>query len=204
MLSIAERAQVADAIAEVERHTNAELVTVLVASSDDYRHVALLWSALAALTVAGPLAFTRFAAPTVVAIELGVFCVAVLLLRIPAVARRAIPRAIGHWAASGMARRQFLEQRLHHTANATGVLIFVSEAERFVEVLVDRGVAQSVDDARWQSIVDKFVTDVQRGQVAAGFLDAIAACGEILSETVPKTPDNQNELDDRLILIGYD
>ena len=52
--------------------------------------------------------------------------------------------------------------------------------------------------------MDKFVTDVQRGQVAAGFLDAIAACGEILTETVPKTPDNTNELDDRLILIGYD
>ena len=204
MLSMTERAQVADAIAEVERHTNAELVTVLVASSDDYRHIALLWSALAALAVAGPLAFTPFAAPTVVAIELAVFCAVMLLLRIPAAARRAIPRAIGHWAASNMARRQFLEQRLHHTANGTGVLIFVSEAERFVEVLVDRGIARIVDDTRWQSIVDKFVTDVQRGQVAAGFLDAIAACGEILTETVPKTPDNTNELDDRLILIGYD
>lgn len=204
MLSIAERAQVADAIAEVERHTDAELVTVLVASSDDYRHIGLLWSALAALAVAGPLAFSSFAAPTVVAVELAVFCAAMLLLRIPAVARRAIPRAIGHWAASSMARRQFLEQRLHHTANATGVLIFVSEAEHFVEVLVDRGISRTVDDARWQSIVDKFVTDVRRRQVAAGFLDAIAACGEILTETVPKTPGNKNELDDRLVVIGYD
>jgi len=204
VLSSQERAQVVDAIAEVERHTNAELVTVLVACSDDYRYVPVLWSTLAALVSAGPLALTHFAAATVVAIELGVFCAALLVLQIPAVARRAIPRHVAHWRASNMARRQFLEQRLHHTAGATGVLIFVSEAERFVEVLADRGISALVDDSRWQVIVDKFVADVQRRRVAAGFLDAIAACGEILAEVVPKTPDNRNELDDRLIVIGYD
>jgi putative membrane protein len=204
MLSNSERTQVADAIAEVERRTNAELVTVLVARSDDYRYVAVLWSALAALLIAGPLALTQLTAATVVAIELGVFCGALLVLRIPAVAQRAIPRHVAQWRASNMARRQFLEQRLHHTAAGTGVLIFVSEAERFVEVLADRGISRLVEDTRWQSIVDKFVNDVQRRRVAAGFLDAIAACGEILAEAVPKTADNRNELDDRLIVIGYD
>jgi putative membrane protein len=204
VLSSQERAQVVDAIAEVERHTNAELVTVLVARSDDYRYIAVLWSTLAALLSAGPLALTPLAAGTVIAVELGAFCAAMLLLQIPAVAQRAIPRHVAQWRASNMARRQFLEQRLHHTAAGTGVLIFVSEAERFVEVLADRGISAVVDDSRWQAIVDKFVADVQRRRVAAGFLDAIAACGEILAEAVPKTADNRNELDDRLIVIGYD
>ena len=103
-----------------------------------------------------------------------------------------------------MARRQFLEQGLHHTDGDTGVLVFVSEAERYVEILVDRGISSKVEDDKWLSIVEGFVTDVHERRVEQGFLTALKRCGEILAETVPKTPDNRNELDNRLVLIGYD
>ncbi len=33
---------------------------------------------------------------------------------------------------------------------------------------------------------------------------AIRGCGHILSTELPTSPDNHNELDNRLILIGYD
>ena len=49
MISEYERAQIAQAIAEVERHTDAELVTVLTARSDDYRYLPVLWAAACAL-----------------------------------------------------------------------------------------------------------------------------------------------------------
>ena len=132
------------------------------------------------------------------------FCVLVLSFRLPAIARRLIPRYLGHWHASSMARRQFLEQGLHHTKGETGVLIFVSEAERYVEILADRGVSAHVDDSRWQAIIDRFVANVQRKRVASGFVEAIGECGDILAEAVPKTDDNPNELSNRLIMIGYD
>ena len=38
----------------------------------------------------------------------------------------------------------------------------------------------------------------------AGLTHAIERCGEILARTVPKTEGNTNELDNRLILIGYE
>ena len=56
---------------------------------------------------------------------------------------------------------------------------------------------------RWQSIVDRFVADVKQKRILGGFIDAIGACGEILTERVPKTKAT-NELADRLIVIGYD
>jgi putative membrane protein len=199
-----ERTQIADAIAEVERHTDAELVTVLAARSDDYRYIPVLWAAIAALLLPAPLVLTDLTALEVLSLQLGLFCVLVLAFRIPPVARRLIPAQVRQWRASNMARRQFLEQGLHHTKGETGVLIFVSEAERYVEVLADRGVSGHVDDARWQLIVDRFVGDVKQQRILGGFIDAIGACGEILAEAVPKTPDNRNELSDRLILIGYD
>lgn len=199
-----ERNQIADAVAEVEQRTNAELVAVLAARSDDYRHHAIAWAAALALLMSAPLVFVHPSVVVVLSIQLALFCGLVLLFRIPGIARRLIPRHLGHWHASSMARRQFLEQGLHHTKGETGVLIFVSEAERYVEILADRGVSAHVDDSRWQAIVDRFVASVQRKRVASGFVEAIGECGDILSEAVPKTDDNPNELPNRLIMIGYD
>ena len=198
------RNEIADAIAEVERHTSAELVTVLAARSDDYLHHAMAWAAIAALLFSAPLVFLQPNVFVVLFAQLAIFCALVLLFRIPAIARRLIPKHIGHWRASNMARRQFLENGLHHTKNETGVLIFVSEAERYVEIIADRGVSAHVDDSRWQAIVDRFVANVQRKRVASGFVQAIGECGEILAEAVPKNADNPNELPNRLIVIGYD
>ena len=199
-----ERNQISDAIAEVERRTNAELVAVLAARSDDYRHLSIAWAGVLALLTSALLVFVHPSAFVVLAIQLALFCTLVLVFRLPAIARHLIPRHLGHWHASSMARRQFLEQGLHHTHGETGVLIFVSEAERYVEILADRGVSAHVDDSRWQAIVDRFVASVQRKHVATGFVDAIAECGDILAEAVPKTADNPNELPNRLVMIGYD
>ncbi len=199
-----ERNQIADAIAEVERRTDAELVTVLAARSDDYAHFAVAIAAAAALLASAPLALLHPSVLVVLSFQLASFCVLILLFRIPAIAHRIIPRHLGRWHASSMARRQFLEQGLHHTRNETGVLIFVSEAERYVEILADRGVSAHVDNSRWQAVVDRFVANVRRNRVAAGFVEAIGECGDILAEAVPKSPDNLNELPNRLVMVGYD
>lgn len=199
-----ERQQIADLIAEVERHTDAELVTVLAARSDDYRYIPVLWAALAALAVPSVLLFTSLGADVMVAAQLATFCLLALTFRVPAITTRLIPQRVRHWRAANMARRQFLEQGLHHTAGDTGVLIFVSEAEHYVEIIADRGIDRHVAPERWRGLVADFVTAVRTGRTLTGFESTISQVGEILAEAVPKTPDNHNELDDRLILIGYD
>ncbi|HTO58524.1 MAG TPA: TPM domain-containing protein [Pseudomonadales bacterium] len=199
-----DRNRIAEAVGEVEKRTNAELVTVLAAHSGDYGHHAIAVAAIAALLLSALLVLLQPNIFVLLTVQLGLFCALIALFRIPAIARRIIPQHLGHWHASNMARRQFLEHGLHHTANETGVLIFVSEAERYVEILADRGVSAHVDDTRWQAIVDRFVDNVKRNRVVAGFVDAIAECGDVLAEAVPKSADNPNELPNRLILIGYD
>ncbi|MCZ6641698.1 MAG: TPM domain-containing protein [Gammaproteobacteria bacterium] len=204
LIGTAEQTRISEAIAEVERGTDAELVTVLAASSDDYRYIPLLWAALVALIVPSALYLTPLSTAWMITAQLATFLVLAVLLQIETLRARLIPRSVRTLRAANMARRQFLEQGLHHTADDTGVLIFVSEAERYVEILVDRGISSKVDNERWSSIIEKFVDDVHAGQVERGFLTALARCGELLAEAVPKTPDNLNELDNRLILIGYD
>ena len=199
-----EQQQIADLISEVERHTNAELVTVLAARSDDYRYIPVLWAAVAALVVPSALLLTPIAADITVLAQLGTFCVLAIVFRLPVLQTRLIPTSVRHWRAANMARRQFLEQGLHHTQGDTGILIFVSEAEHYVEILADRGIDRHVAPERWRGIVADFVGAMKTGQILTGFETAITQVGEILAEAVPKTPDNHNELDDRLVLVGYD
>ncbi len=53
LLTEHEQRKVAEAIARVERDTDAELVTVLAARADDYAYIPLLWASLLALVVPG-------------------------------------------------------------------------------------------------------------------------------------------------------
>ena len=123
-----------------------------------------------------------------------------LIFRLPAITTRLIPPRIRHWRASNLARRQFLEQKLHHTAGRTGVLIFVSEAERYVEILVDEGISRHLDDSDWGTIVNDFVRRVALGHTAEGFVTCIDACAEVLKQHVPKTQ-ARNQLPNRLVML---
>ena len=202
LLSEAELQQVAEAIERVERDTDAELVTVLAAQADDYRYIPLLWASLAALLLPGALLFFSgwLAAWQLLLVQWLTFIVLAVVFRLPALTSRLIPRSVRHWRACNLARRQFIELNLHHTVGGTGMLIFVSEAERYVEILVDRGIASRIDDAAWQSIVETFTTRVRNGQVLEGFLGCIESCGALLKQHLPATHE-RNELPNHLVLI---
>ncbi|WP_397451574.1 TPM domain-containing protein [Pseudomonas sp. NA-150] len=203
LLSYDEQRQVAEAVARVEQRTDAELVTVLTAQSDDYTYVPLIWAGLLALLGPGLLNYFPgwLSANELLLSQIITFVVAALIMRVPTVTSQLIPLGVRHWRASNLARRQFLEQNLHHTVGGTGILIFVSEAERYVEILVDRGISSRLDDQVWQALIDTFTQRVTDGQVLEGFLGCIEACGELLAMHVPVTH-TRNELPNRLVILG--
>lgn len=194
--------QVADAISRVEEETDAELVTVLAKQADSYHYIPTLWAALIALVSPGIAMFTPFwiSVTEVMLVQVIVFLGTAIILRIPPVMRRIIPKPVKQWRAANLARRQFLENNLHHTAGETGLLIFVSETERYVEIIADRGISEHVPDQRWQQIVDEFTRLVHEGKTLEGFLLAVDRCGELLIEHVPATS-RKNELPNHMILL---
>ncbi|MET1067012.1 MAG: TPM domain-containing protein [Pseudomonas prosekii] len=202
LLTEHEQRKVAEAIARVERETDAELVTVLAARADDYTYIPLLWASLLALAVPGVVHYLTGALTLnlLLMVQWSSFIVLCLLFRIPAITTRLIPRSVRHWRASNLARRQFLEQNLHHTVGSTGVLIFVSEAERYVEILVDEGISKRLDNQSWEVIVAAFTRQVKQGQTLQGFVTCIEACGELLKVHVPATQ-QKNELPNRLVVL---
>ena len=203
LLTEHEQRQVAEAIARVERQTDAELVTVLAARADDYAYIPLLWASLIALVVPGVVHYFSgyLSMYTLLLAQWATFIVLCLVFRLPKVTTRLIPRSVRHWRASNLARRQFLEQNLHHTVGSTGLLIFVCEAERYVEILVDEGISRHLDNKHWEPIVAAFTRQVRQGQTLQGFVSCIEACGELLKVHVPVTH-VRNELPNRLVVLG--
>ncbi len=192
----------AQAINAQEMRTDAELVPVLARQADDYRYVTLLWAALLSLLVPVALLFlpvwlTPFEA---LLLQWGVLLVLAVLFRLKPVQFRVVPRRLQRLRAASLARQAFLEQGLHRTRGGTGLLIFVSEAEHYVEILADQGIARHVDDSEWQTIVNAFIDRVKAGRVAEGFQECVAACGDKLATHVPAT-EQKNELPNHLIML---
>lgn len=202
LLSESDQRQVAEAITRIERETDAELVTVLAAQADSYTYIPLLWAGIIALVVPGAINYFPgwLSANVLLLVQWATFIVLSLIFRLPRVTTRLIPRRVRHWRASNLARYQFLEQNLHCTEGGTGMLIFVSEAERYVEILVDRGISSRLSNDTWQASVETFTRHVRQGETLKGFLECIESCGEQLKRHVPATHE-RNELPNRLIIL---
>ncbi|WP_097460855.1 TPM domain-containing protein [Mangrovitalea sediminis] len=197
-----DKQRVADAIAAVEKDTDAELVTVLAHHADDYTWVSTLWAAMIALVVPGLASLGPWwlSGHDWLLLQWVLFVLLAVLFRWQPIYRRLVPKAVRFRRAAALARIQFLAQQLHHTKGDTGVLIFVSEAERYVEILADRGINRFVTPEDWQSIVDNFTRQVKRGETLQGFLDCIGRTGELLKTHVPAT-ESKNELPNHLVIL---
>ena len=201
-LDLYHQRQIAEAIARAEQRTDAELVTVLARRADDYAYLPLFWAALLALAVPGMLHWL-LGWPSVRGLIVAnalLFIVLCLLLRSPHVASRLTPRVLRRWRASRLARQQFRVLNLQRTVGATGVLIFVSEAEQHAEILADHGVACFLDGAARGALVARLAEQVRGGQTLQGFVECIDACAELLGQHVPPTH-ARNQLPNRLVIL---
>ena len=202
LASDADQAAIAAAVARAESSTSGEIVVVLARASDDHLFVTLAWAALLALLAPLPLDLAGgVGAVAAHGLQLLVFCAAAPLLRLPYLRRLTVPKPMQRAAAARQARAQFLEQGLHRTRDRAGVLIYVSEIERIVEILADDGIARLSPPDTWDGIVRRFVEEVRDGRRREGLLAAIEAVGMALAEHFPRRPDDVNELPDKPVVL---
>ena len=87
------------------------------------------------------------------------------------------------------------------TGGRTGVLIFVSLAERYARIVADEVITARVPQSEWQEAVDALVGHMREDRIADGYVEAIERCGRILAAHFPRRPDDRNELPDRIYLV---
>jgi putative membrane protein len=204
MISDADRAQVAEAIRIAEAGTSGEIFCVVAEQSSTYGLVPVAWAAALALVVPLPLIYlSSWPASVIYALQLISFVAAAVGLSRPALRYRIVPKRARHDRAHSTAMRQFWAQRLHKTQARTGVLIFVSLAERYAEIIADAGINEKVSPEVWEKAVGDLTAAIKRGRIGDGFVAAIAQCGAVLAQHFPAPPGsvNPNELPDKLVEI---
>ncbi len=201
-LSDAERGRVRDAVIAAEAKTAGEIFTVIAEESDDYRFIPILWATLAALVVPLPLIFlTLWPASLIFSLQLLVFVVLAVVLSLPAVKMAVVPPSVKHGAAAMLAGRQFLAHGLTTTEARTGVLIFVSLAERHAEIIADTGIAAKVDARVWQAAMDQLLAEVRAGRLADGLIAAVNATGAVLAAHFPPRTGDRDELANDVVIL---
>ena len=87
------------------------------------------------------------------------------------------------------------------TEDNTGVLVYVLMAERKIEIIADRGIANRVSAAAWQSICQGMQQSFAAGRFVSGLEEGMQQLHALLVQHVPNQgAKGPNELPDEIVL----
>ncbi len=219
-MSPADHALVTAAVAEAERHTSGEIVTIVTDFSDHYDDIPLAWaSAVAFLALATYATFPDFYSGLITRLSgawgheystgeyLALLLTAVALkwigtwfiLKWMPLRLALTPKAIKLARVRRRAMSLFKVGAESKTMGRTGVLLYLSMEEHRAEILADEAIASKVAPEVWGDAMVALLDQVKAGNPGAGVAAAVAQMGVVLAEHFPKGTENPNELPDRLI-----
>jgi putative membrane protein len=198
-----DRRAVHEAIASAERRTVGEILPVVFERSD--AHHAADWLAAASFLVVGstllagwlPWSHLGLWLPLELALGASGFALARAL---PGFKRLFVSEARASEVAQARAFLEFYANRLHETAAATGVLLFVSLLEHRVVVLADSGIDAKVDAGMWTAVDEAVLEGIRRGSLRDGLTAGVTLVGERLGRHFPWREGDRNEIPNRLIV----
>jgi hypothetical protein len=90
---------------------------------------------------------------------------------------------------------------IRKTTGGTGILLFVSFYEHRVVVLPDDAILEKSPGHDWGKLCDTITSGIKDNRTTEALEVAIASCGKILGEILPRQDDDEDELSNELILI---
>lgn len=197
-----EQEKIRHAVDAAEQRTSGEIVPMIVATCRPYAEIEL--GGLAAGLALGTLAALFLHDPwgpiqAQLSWPLAGGTLGFILCRIPVIKRRLIPKKRIDEAVHLRSLAAFTAHGLHYTSAHTGILIFASLFEHRVVVLADRGINNKVKPGTWDEIVQIVTSGLKFKDGCAAFCAAIERCGNILAEHFPWSPDDKDELEDKLV-----
>lgn len=205
-LTAKERHALADRIRAAESRTRGEIYCVIARRSDSYLFPAAFMLAVGLLVASLAVAlwldrsWLHLSHLGFVAVQAVVLVFALLLLWLaPGLRILMVPRGLRYRRAHDNAVKQFLAHNVHRTELRTGVLIFVSIAERYVEVVADSGINAKVEQGEWNDIVARLTAAARAGRLVEGLGDSIDRAGALLAQHFPAGIRNPNELGDHIV-----
>lgn len=216
-----EHAEVTAAVAEAERRTDGEIVTIVADRSDSYHDVGLHWAVAAIFLMLSSVAMfpvwfmdrlhgmlgggweRELTAGLTLTVLLGLliatflairYLLAIMPLRMALTPKRTKSRRVRRRAISFF--KVGAERR---TIGRTGILIYLSLDEHRAEIVADEAIIAKVQPEIWGDAMIALIDQVRAGRPGRGMAEAVRLVGEVLAEHFPKSDNNPNELPDRLI-----
>lgn len=212
-----DRQQINEAVAAAEAHTSAEIVPAVANSSGRYDRpedivgltlacitLGVLWFALPGRPPEGDwgaLSMVWQLALLIAAVVLAFMIGAYVASRTMWLLRLFTPQVQMRDEVNAKAREVFFDQRVHHTAGAAGVLIYVSLFEHMVVVLADQTVLEKLGQERLDELCHDITTRMRETTRTEAICQAIYKLGDWLSDVLPRASDDVNELPDALVMI---
>ncbi len=208
------------AVANAERRTSGEIVTIVADLSDHYEDIGMAWaSAAALLALFFCMVFPDFylgiidrmtggweheyspreyLALLLTALGLKWFGTWLIMKWMPL--RLALtPKHIKLARVRGRAVSMFKVGTEAKTVGRTGVLLYLSMKEHRAEIVADEEIAKLVAPEVWGDAMVDLLAHVKAGRPGEGMAAAVTQMGVVLAEHFPKGSENPNELPDRLI-----
>jgi putative membrane protein len=221
MFSESDSIRIGEAVTRAEALSDGEIVTIVAERSDDYRDVVERWALLAPLVALTVIAIAPgfflllldrlagrwegWSASALLAILTVIlvlkYVVARWLLGLPAWRGALVP---GATKARRVRRRAILLFRLaaeNRTRARTGILLYLSLAERRAELVADASINARVPADTWGHPMAALIEAVRDGRPGDGMVAAVEQVGAVLAQHFPRSPDDTNELPDRLIIL---
>jgi putative membrane protein len=221
-LTDADREKVSAAIAAAEANSNGEIVAVATPISDAYHDVALHWALVPLFAVLAWAAWRPTALiwwydfffggwspdPTesqlltlLMFLAVLKFTVALLILKWMPLRVALTPGSTKHRRVRRRAVTIFKAAAERRTADRTGILIYLSMAERRAEIVADEAILKVTDDHAWGEAMTALITEVREGRPGDGICAAIERVGVVLAEHFPRSAGDTNEIPDKLIVL---
>jgi putative membrane protein len=219
-LSDEDREKVSAAIAAAEAKSAGEIVAVATPISDPYHDVGLHWALVPLFAVLAWAAWrpsdlvwwydrlfggwspdpTQSELFTLLLVFAALkFTVALLILKWMPLRLALTPGATKHRRVRRRAIAIFQAAAAGRTSGRTGILIYLSMAERRAEIVADEAILKVADEHTWGEAMTALLTEVRQGRPGDGIVAAIERIGAVLAEHFPRSPTDVNEIPDKLI-----
>lgn len=197
-----------DAIAEAEKRTSGEIVTLILPASSDYWLLSFAAGTFGALTGAAIAYYWHFTHEAwgvsfewALSLPLMGFLLGALPLRSASILRAIAPPAMLAAKVHREALAHFTALGVSKTRDRTGILLVLSLRERRVQLMADEGIHARHDDNFWKDLVEELVVAIRDGKATDGVVALIKKLADDLAQHFPIKDDDTDELSNR-VLIG--
>ncbi len=193
--------KIEERIKQLETRSSLEFVSLVSDRSSSY-HFFKLSLALTLAFMVFALYVLREAAQTFelsLVISLGIGLAFYFLLSWAPLFRLLAPRRLLLSEVVEAAHSHFLSREIFATQKRCGILIYISELERAVYILADKGVSPYLRAEEWAALGNKLAIDLSSHGAGDTFLRALEELFDRLSPNFPPQHNDQNELPNKVV-----